>query len=42
VAYLVRRHQISERRACRLVGQHRSTQRYQAMLPAQELQLSRP
>lgn len=39
MAYLVRRHQISERRACRLVGQHRSTQRYQAMLPAQELQL---
>lgn len=28
VAYLVRRHQVSERRACQLVGQHRSTQRY--------------
>lgn len=28
VAYLVQQYQISERRACRLVGQHRSTQRY--------------
>ena len=28
VDYLVDRYQISERRACRLVGQHRSTQRY--------------
>lgn len=28
VAYLVRRHKVSERRACRVVGQHRSTQRY--------------
>lgn len=28
VRYLVRRHKVSERRACRLVGQHRSTQRY--------------
>lgn len=29
VAYLVRRHKVSERRACRVVGQHRSTQRYE-------------
>jgi putative transposase len=28
VDYLVHRYRISERRACRLVGQHRSTQRY--------------
>lgn len=28
VAYLCRRHKVSERRACRVVGQHRSTQRY--------------
>jgi transposase InsO family protein len=28
VAYLQRRHRVSERRACRLVGQGRSTQRY--------------
>ena len=30
VAYLCRRHKVSERRACRVVGQHRSTQRYRA------------
>lgn len=29
VHYLVRRHKVSERRACSVVGQHRSTQRYQ-------------
>jgi transposase InsO family protein len=28
VKYLVKRHPVSERRACNLVGQHRSTQRY--------------
>jgi putative transposase len=28
VAFLVRRHHVSERRACRVVGAHRSTQRY--------------
>lgn len=28
VAFLVRRHKVSERRACQVVGQHRSTQRY--------------
>ena len=33
MAYLVRRFKVSERRACRLVGQHRSTQRYEP-LPA--------
>jgi transposase InsO family protein len=31
VAYLVRRHNVSERRACRVVEQHRSTQRYVPM-----------
>ena len=29
--YLVRRYEISERRACKLARQHRSTQRYAAM-----------
>ena len=28
VAHLTRKYRVSERRACRLVGQHRSTQRY--------------
>ena len=28
VEYLMERYEVSERRACRLVGQHRSTQRY--------------
>jgi putative transposase len=28
VSFLMRRHQVSERRACRLVGQHRSSNRY--------------
>jgi transposase InsO family protein len=28
VKYLCRRHKVSERRACQLIGQHRSTQRY--------------
>jgi transposase InsO family protein len=31
VDYLCRRYRVSERRACRLVGQHRSTQRYVAL-----------
>jgi len=31
VCYLVRRYKVSERRACRLVGQHRSTQRYEPL-----------
>jgi hypothetical protein len=29
--HLVQRFHVSERRACRLLGQHRSTQRYQAV-----------
>jgi transposase InsO family protein len=28
VAFLVRRHKVCERRACEVIGQHRSTQRY--------------
>jgi transposase InsO family protein len=39
--YLVRRHGISERRACALVGQHRSTQRYRALVPLEEATLVR-
>lgn len=39
VAYLTRRHRVSERRACRVVDQHRSTQRYQALVPEYELKL---
>ncbi len=39
VAYLVKRHRVSERRACQLVGQHRSTQRYEAQPPEFELAL---
>jgi transposase InsO family protein len=31
VHYLVRRHKISERRACKVVGQNRSTQRYEGV-----------
>ena len=39
VTYLMRRHKVSQRRACRLVGQHRSTQRYAPIVPAEELKL---
>jgi putative transposase len=39
VAYLVRRHKVSQRRACKLIGQHRSTQRYAPIVPDQELRL---
>jgi putative transposase len=39
VAYLRRRHPVSERRACRVVGQHRSTQRYRGVRPDYELRL---
>ncbi len=39
VAYLGRRHPVSERRACQLVGQHRSTQRYESQPPGFELWL---
>ena len=31
VCCLVRRHRVSKRRACQLVGQHRSTQRYEGV-----------
>ena len=39
MAYLVRRHKVSQRWACRVVGQHRSTQRYHAIVPDEELRL---
>lgn len=39
VVYLRRRHPVSERRACRVVGQHRSTQRYRSIHPEFELRL---
>jgi putative transposase len=39
VAYLVRRRQVSERRACLVVEQHRSTQRYAKLAPEYELRL---
>ena len=39
VRYLVRRRKVSERRACRLVEQHRSTQRYAKVPPEYELRL---
>ena len=39
VKYLCRRHKVSERRACRVVGQHRSTQRYAATPSGFEAQL---
>ncbi len=39
VRYLRRRHRVSERRACRLVGQHRSTNRYRAQSGEFELRL---
>ena len=31
IKHLVQRFHVSERRACRVLGQHRSTQRYQAV-----------
>jgi putative transposase len=31
VAFLVRKHKVSERRACRVLGQYRSTNRYQSV-----------
>lgn len=37
--YLQRRHKVSERRVCGVVGQHRSTQRYSAIAPEYELRL---
>ena len=39
VKYLLGRHPVSERRACQLVGQHRSTQRYCEQPPEFELRL---
>jgi putative transposase len=36
---LVKRRRVSERRACRLVGQHRSTQRYERLPAEYELRL---
>src|SRR5215218_10399455 len=39
VAYLVRRQRLSERRACRLCDQHRSTQRYRPITAEAELRL---
>jgi putative transposase len=39
VTYLVRRRRVSERRARRVVGQHRSTQRYDRVAPEYELRL---
>lgn len=39
VNYLCRRHRVSQRRACSVVGQHRSTQRYRAVAPDFEIKL---
>ena len=41
VAYLMRRHGVSERRACRLVDLNRSTQRYQTLPADEEVRLVR-
>lgn len=41
IAYLQRRHRVSERRACRLLEQHRSTQRYRPAHPDKEVRLVR-
>ena len=39
VRFLRKRRPVSERRACRVVGQHRSSQRYQRLAPEYELRL---
>lgn len=39
VRFLVKRRRVSERRACRLLDQHRSTQRYERVAPEYELRL---
>ena len=39
VDYLTRKRKVSQRRACNLVGQHRSTQRYQRKAPDFEVRL---
>jgi hypothetical protein len=41
VRFLVGKRRVSERRACRLLGQHRSTQRYEPQPPELELRLVR-
>jgi len=37
---LIKKHKVSERRACRLVGQHRSTNRYESTPSDLEAELS--
>lgn len=37
--YLVRRYRVSERRACALLDQHRSTQRYRPLTPVGEVRI---
>lgn len=39
VRFLVKRRRVSERRACQVVGQHRSTQRYERVAAEYELRL---
>jgi transposase InsO family protein len=39
VRFLQKRRRVSERRACKVVSQHRSTQRYERVAPAYELKL---
>jgi transposase InsO family protein len=39
VAHLCRKYKVSERRACRVIGQHRSTNRYEATAPDFEQRL---
>lgn len=39
VRFLVKRRRVSERRACQVVGQNRSTQRYERVAPEYELKL---
>jgi transposase InsO family protein len=39
VRFLVKRRRVSERRACQVVEQHRSTQRYERVAPEYELRL---
>lgn len=41
VRFLVKRRRVSERRACQLLGQHRSTQRYAKVAPDYELRLAK-
>ena len=39
VRFLQKRRRVSERRACKVVGQHGSTQRYERVAPEYELKL---